>query len=148
MLRQFHTDPNGVANAWQTWNMKENQRPLSPFMIGPYYKPQLTSLMSIAHRASGVFLSVVGAPLLLWWLVALGSGPEAYAGTAECLGGWLGKLAVIGSVLAMCYHLLNGIRHLVWDSGRALELGPAYRLGWLVLAATVVLAAAILGVLL
>jgi len=128
--------------------MKENNRPLSPFMIGPYYKPQLTSLMSIAHRATGVFLSVVGAPLLLWWLVALGSGPEAYAATAVHLGGWSGKLAVLGSVFALCYHLLNGIRHLVWDSGRALELGTAYRLGWLVLAGTVVLAAAILGVLL
>ena len=128
--------------------MKDNRRPLSPFMIGPYYRPQLTSLMSIAHRASGVFLSLVGAPLLLWWLLALGSGPEAYAAMTQYLGGWLGTLAVIGSVLAMCYHLLNGIRHLVWDSGRALELGTAYRLGWLVLAGTVVLAAAILGVLL
>ena len=128
--------------------MKENHRPLSPFMIGPYYKPQLTSLMSIAHRATGVFLSVVGAPLLLWWLVALGSGPEAYAVTTGYLGGWLGTLAVLGSVFALCYHLLNGIRHLVWDSGRALELGMAYRFGWLVLGGTVVLAAAILGVLL
>ena len=65
--------------------MKAEQRPLSPFMIGPYYKPQLTSLMSITHRASGVFLSVVGAPLLLWWIVAMSSGPEAYETLLACL---------------------------------------------------------------
>ena len=67
--------------------MKQKQRPLSPFMIGPYYKPQLTSLMSITHRATGVFLSVVGAPLLLWWLIAVSSGPDAYMAMQTSLGG-------------------------------------------------------------
>jgi succinate dehydrogenase / fumarate reductase cytochrome b subunit len=128
--------------------MNPKQRPLSPFMIGPYYKPQLTSLMSISHRASGVFLSAIGAPLLLWWIVAVGSGPEAYETMMAFTGGWLGKLAVIASILALSFHLLNGIRHLIWDTGRALELRTAYALGWGVLIGTVVLAAVLLGVLL
>lgn len=128
--------------------MKAKQRPLSPFMIGPYYKPQMTSLMSIAHRASGVFLSLVGAPLLLWWLIALSSGPEAYQALLGSLSGWLGKFALLACVLSLAYHLFNGIRHLVWDSGRALDIRSAYTAGWLVLAATVLLSAVLLGVLL
>lgn len=128
--------------------MKAKQRPLSPFMIGPYYKPQMTSLMSIAHRASGVFLSLVGAPLLLWWLVALSSGPEAYQALLASLSGWFGKLALLACVLSLAYHLFNGIRHLVWDSGRALDIRSAYTAGWLVLAATVLLSAVLLGVML
>ena len=127
--------------------MKAKQRPLSPFMIGPYYKPQLTSLMSITHRASGVFLSIIGAPLLLWWLIALSNGPEAYDALLGILGGWVGKLTVAASVLCLNFHLLNGIRHLVWDTGRALDIKTAYTAGWLVLIGTVVLTAILLGVL-
>lgn len=128
--------------------MKENQRPVSPFMIGPYYKPQMTSLMSISHRASGVFLSVVGAPLFLWWIVATGSGPEAYAVLKGFLGSWIGMLVLAATIVSLCFHLLNGIRHLVWDTGRALDIKSAYTAGWLVLIGTVVLAAILLGVLL
>jgi succinate dehydrogenase / fumarate reductase cytochrome b subunit len=128
--------------------MKAKQRPLSPFMIGPYYKPQLTSLMSITHRASGVFLSVITAPLLLWWLIAVSSGPEAYAAMLGSLSGWIGKLIVTASVLCLSFHLLNGIRHLVWDTGRALDIRTAYTAGWLVLIGTVLLAAILMGLLL
>ena len=128
--------------------MKAKQRPMSPFMIGPYYKPQLTSLMSITHRASGVFLSVVTAPLLLWWLIAVSSGPEAYAAMLGSLSGWIGKLIVTASVLCLSFHLLNGIRHLVWDTGRALDIRTAYTTGWLVLIGTVLLAAILMGLLL
>lgn len=128
--------------------MKEEHRPISPFMIGPYYKPQMTSLMSITHRATGVFLSVIGAPLLLWWLIATAGGPEAYETFARLTGGLIGTLAVAASVFCLCYHLLNGIRHLVWDTGRALDIRTAYTAGWLVLIGTVLLGAALLGVLL
>jgi len=128
--------------------MKAKPRPMSPFMIGPYYKPQMTSLMSITHRASGVFLSVVGAPLLLWFLIAVSSGPEAYDAMLSFMGGWIGSILVIVTLLCLSYHLLNGIRHLVWDTGRALEIKTAYTAGWLVLAGTVILTAILLGVLL
>jgi len=128
--------------------MKAKQRPLSPFMIGPYYKPQMTSLMSIAHRASGVFLSLVGAPLLLWCIAAVGSGPEAYQELAGFFSGWIGRILLAASLLGLFYHLFNGIRHLVWDTGRALEINNAYRAGLGVLVATVLATAAMLGALL
>jgi succinate dehydrogenase / fumarate reductase cytochrome b subunit len=117
-------------------------------MIGPYYKPQLTSLMSITHRATGVFLSVVGAPLLLWWIVAVSSGPAAYDTLLACMAGWIGKLGLLACLFSLNFHLLNGIRHLVWDTGRALDLKSAYTLGWLVLASAVILTAVLAGVLL
>lgn len=126
-------------------HMNTDKRPISPFMIGPYYKPQMTSLMSITHRATGVFLSVVGAPLMLWWIIATASGPAAYSRFGEAMGSWLGAAVFAVTVLCLCYHLLNGIRHLVWDTGRALEIKSAYTLGWLVLGGTVVLTALILG---
>jgi succinate dehydrogenase / fumarate reductase cytochrome b subunit len=117
-------------------------------MLGPHYRPQLTSMMSIAHRVSGVFLGVVGAPLLLWWLIALGSGPAAYAALLGFLGGWVGKLTLGLCTLSLSFHFLNGIRHLVWDTGHALDIRSAYTGGWLVLIATVLATAAFLGVLL
>ncbi len=128
--------------------MKAKQRPLSPFMIGPYYKPQMTSLMSITHRASGVFLSIIGAPLLLWWLIAVASGPQAYAVLLGFLGSLIGQLLLIATILCLNFHLINGVRHLVWDTGRALDIKTAYTAGWLVLIGTVLLSAIVLGVLL
>jgi len=128
--------------------MKDTQRPISPFMIGPYYRPQLTSMMSIAHRATGVFLSLVGAPLLLWWISAVSSGPEAYLAFLAHFDNWAGKLGVLACLFSLSYHLLNGVRHLVWDSGHALDLKSAYSLGWLVLAATILLTAGLAGALL
>ncbi len=128
--------------------MKNQQRPLSPFMIGPYYKPQMTSLMSITHRASGVFLSVIGAPLLLWFVVAVAGGSESYGTMLSILGSWPGKLIVAITLLCLSFHLFNGIRHLVWDTGRALDMSAATTAGWLVLIATVILTAILLGVLL
>jgi succinate dehydrogenase / fumarate reductase cytochrome b subunit len=65
-----------------------------------------------------------------------------------CLGGWLGTVAVAVSVLCLSFHMLNGIRHLVWDTGRALDIKTAYTAGWLVLIGTVVLTAVLLGVML
>ena len=66
--------------------MNTDRRPLSPFMIGPYYKPQMTSIMSITHRATGVFLSVIGAPLFLWWIIATAGGAESFAVRATSAG--------------------------------------------------------------
>ena len=117
-------------------------------MLGPYYRPQLTSMMSIAHRLSGVVLSLVGVPLLLWWLVALGTGQEAYASLLAFLDGWIGRSALALSALCLSYHFLNGVRHLVWDTGRALDLRSAYVGGWLVLIATVLATGGLLGVVL
>ena len=128
--------------------MKAKQRPVSPFMIGPYYKPQLTSIMSITHRATGVFLSVVGAPLLLWWIAAVSNGPQAYEAFLAFMGGWIGTLVLFACLFSLSFHSLNGVRHLIWDTGRALDIRSAYTLGWVVLAGAVVSTVVLMGVLL
>lgn len=128
--------------------MKAKQRPLSPFMIGPYYRPQLNSIMSITHRATGVFLSLVGAPLLLWWISAVSNGPQAYAAFLACMGGWMGRLTLLACLFSLSFHSLNGVRHLIWDTGRGLDIRSAYTLGWMVLVGTVVSTAVLMRVLL
>jgi succinate dehydrogenase / fumarate reductase cytochrome b subunit len=115
-------------------------------MIGPYYKPQLTSLMSITHRMTGVFLSVVAAPLLLCWIISVSNGAESYQGLQESLSGWLGRLLLLACLFCLSFHFLNGIRHLIWDTGRMLEIRSAYTAGWLVLGGSV-LATAIIALL-
>ena len=116
--------------------MSPAERPLSPHL--QVYRWQLTSVLSILHRFSGVALSL-GAILLVWWLGAASDGPEPYAGVQRFLGSWIGLLLLFGWSLALFYHLCNGIRHLWWDTGRGLELGSVYACGWVVLAATAVL---------
>lgn len=114
-------------------------------MLGPYYRPQITSVLSILHRITGVALVVIGAPMLLWWLVALGQGPEAFAAMQACLGGVLGRLAMLAVNFSLSFHLFNGIRHLVWDAGAGLELETVYKSGWAVVALSVLLTG-VLGV--
>jgi succinate dehydrogenase / fumarate reductase, cytochrome b subunit len=119
------------------------QRPLSPFMIGSYYRPQLTSVLSILHRITGLFLCL-GAVVLICWMLALASGPEAYAAFQRCAHGIVGKLLLAGSVFSLSYHFANGIRHLFWDAGKGFELKAAYASGWAVVAFSIVATAAIL----
>lgn len=108
-------------------------------MLGPYYKPQITSVLSILHRATGVVLTVIGAPLMLWWLIALGQGAESYSNFQSCLGGILGTLARLALLFCLSFHLFNGIRHLVWDTGRGFEMKTVHLSGWLVVFGAVVL---------
>ena len=122
--------------------MANRERPLSPFMLGQTYRFQITSLMSILHRISGVVL-FVGAFGLAWWLLAAAAGGEASASAAACLASPLGKLALFGFSLCLVYHLLNGIRHMLWDSGWGFELPEVYRSGYTVFVLTVVLTAVI-----
>ena len=120
--------------------MTHPNRPLSQHL--QVYRWQITMLMSILHRATGIAL-VVGAFGLAWWLLAVAAGGDAYASAAACLASPLGKLALFGFSLALVYHLLNGIRHLMWDSGWGFELPEVYRSGYTVIALAVVLTAAI-----
>ena len=113
--------------------MRSADRPLSPHL--QIYRWQLTSVLSILHRAAGVVLSA-GAILLVWWLVAAASGPDAYETVTDFLSSWLGLLLLFGWSLSLFYHLCNGIRHLVWDTGHALDLKSTYLGGWFVLAGT------------
>ena len=122
--------------------MANRERPLSPFMLGQTYRWQITSVMSLLHRASGVVLTV-GAFAFAGWLLALVRGGEAYARAAACLASPLGMLFLFGFSLALVYHLLNGIRHLLWDAGWGFEIPQFYRSGWTVAVLTVVFTAAI-----
>ena len=99
------------------------------------------------HRATGVFLSVICVPLLLWWLVALGNGASSYESFVGVFSGLLGYLLIAACLFSLCFHFFNGIRHLIWDSGRMLDLKNAYLSGWLVLIASLLCSALLMGVL-
>ncbi|MGE0259465.1 MAG: succinate dehydrogenase, cytochrome b556 subunit [Alphaproteobacteria bacterium] len=116
--------------------MTIDPRPLSPHL--QIYRWQLTSVLSILHRFSGIALTV-GTILLVWWLVAAANGPESFESAQWFLGSWLGLLLLFGWSVALFYHLCNGIRHLWWDTGRGLDLRGVYASGWAVLIATAVL---------
>ena len=118
------------------------KRPMSPFMIGPYYRPQITSMMSIMHRATGVILAL-GSLALLWVLTALSMGEQAFAATVACLASPLGRLALMAFTFCLMYHLFNGIRHLFWDIGKGFDIPSVYRSGYTVLALTVLSTAGI-----
>ena len=109
-------------------------RPLSPHL--QVYRPQITSVLSISHRITGVALSV-GTLLLVWWLVAAATGPEAYEDAQEFIGSWFGLLLVFGWTFCFWYHFCNGIRHLVWDTGHGLELPQVYLGGYMVVGASI-----------
>jgi succinate dehydrogenase / fumarate reductase cytochrome b subunit len=116
--------------------MTPAERPLSPHL--QIYKPQLTSLLSITHRATGLAVSV-GTALLLWWLIAAAAGDAAYATTQAFWGSWIGILFLLGWSYSLFYHLCNGIRHLTWDTGHGFDIATTYRSGWTVVGASVVL---------
>lgn len=96
--------------------------------------------MSITHRFTGVVLCF-GAVLLTYWLMAATYGELAFADAQAILGSWIGQLVLIGVVFSLWYHFCNGIRHLIWDTGRGLELPGLQSSGLIMLAATVVLSA-------
>jgi len=114
-------------------------------MLGPYYKFQITSALSILNRITGVFMSLVTAPLLLCWLIALASGETAYANLNAWLGSILGRLVIAASVFSFSFHLFGGIRHLIWDAGWMMEMPQVRSSGWLAIIATVVLSLIVLG---
>jgi len=106
-------------------------RPLSPHLS--IYRPMLSMMMSVAHRATGAAL-YVGTLLVAWWVIAAASGPNPYATFEWAMGSILGKLVLFGYTWALIHHMLGGIRHLIWDMGHG--FGPQER-EWLV-AATLV----------
>src|SRR6476646_412349 len=114
------------------------ERPLSPFMFPIWYRFQITSALSILHRLTGIALAV-GSILLVWWLVALAAGGKLFAATHAFIASPIGMLLLFCWSVAFFYHLCNGVRHLAWDAGYGFELRSAYRSGYGVLAATVVL---------
>lgn len=104
--------------------MQTDNRPLSPHL--QIYRLPLTAITSITHRITGVLLAL-GAVAVVYWLVAAASGPEAYATAQAVLGNWFSLLIMFGWTFALFFHLCNGIRHLVWDTGKALDLDAAHK---------------------
>ena len=121
--------------------MKLVKRPLSPHL--QVYKPQLTSVLSITHRGTGVFLSL-GALVLTYWLVSLAVSEELFNSFHLHTTFWYGKLFLIGFVFSLYYHLANGIRHLFWDIGLGLEISTTYRSGYFTISISAVLTLATL----
>ena len=99
--------------------MTAQNRPLSPHL--QVYRPQITSILSITHRITGVVLCA-GAFLLTYWLMSATYGPDAYATAQAILGSWFGRLVLLGVVFSLWFHLTNGIRHLAWDAGWGFEM--------------------------
>ena len=111
-------------------------RPLSPHL--QVYRPQMTSVMSILHRAAGVVLTT-GTLIMAAWLVSLALGKEAYDVVVMVIGHPLGQFVLFGYSVALIYHALNGVRHLGWDLGFGLTISQVYKNGQIVLFLTVVL---------
>ena len=93
------------------------ERPISPHLT--VYRLTLTMAMSIAHRITGVAL-YLGTVLLVWWLVAASTSPRNFDVINGFFGSWIGWLVLIGFTWELFHHMLGGIRHLIWDTGRGL----------------------------
>lgn len=113
--------------------MTQRERPLSPHL--QVYRFQITMTMSILHRITGVVLSVAAFGVV-WWLLAVASGPEAYATFMACASSPLGLVIVAGALFCAVYHFFNGIRHLIWDVGLGFDIPQFYATGWTVVALT------------
>lgn len=117
-------------------------RPLSPFTT--IYKWPITMATSITHRLTGIAISA-GMILLAWWLIAVASGPEMYQPVVAFAANPVGQVILFGFLWSLIYHLLNGIRHLAWDLGYGFAVPTANRTGVLVIALSVIVAAAVFG---
>jgi succinate dehydrogenase / fumarate reductase cytochrome b subunit len=102
------------------------------------YRLPLTAKLSILHRITGMGM-IPGAVLVVWWFVAGAYSPQYFATADWLLTSWVGLLVMTGSLWALWYHFANGIRHLIWDTGRALDIPTAEKLGWACIFGSVVL---------
>lgn len=100
-------------------DVNRGDRPLSPHLS--VYRPQWTSVPSILHRVTGVGMAL-GAALIVWWLLAAATSEDYFELVDGLLTSWIGYLVLLGMTWSLCYHFLNGIRHLWWDTGRGFDL--------------------------
>ena len=117
-------------------DVNRGNRPLSPHLT--IYRPQLTSMTSIFVRLTGNAL-IVAAILVVWWLLAAATSAEAFARADAVITSFFGDLVMFLSLWALWYHALGGLRHLVWDTGRGLEVETAEKLGLGMIGGSVVL---------
>jgi len=119
-------------------DVNRGNRPLSPHLS--IYRPQLTSMTSILTRITGNAL-LVGALLIVAWFLSAAISPGCFAAVNALVTSWFGDLVMVGSLWAIWYHTLAGLRHLYWNTGRGLEIETAQKLGWGVIIGSVVLTA-------
>ncbi len=111
-------------------DVNRGNRPLSPHL--QIYRPHILMVSSILIRITGNGMTL-GIVLVLWWLLAAAAGPETYeAHMAWLTHFWLAKLVWFGLIWALWYHMLGGIRHLIWDEAIGLDLPTAEKLGWII----------------
>ncbi len=123
--------------------MTNHDRPLSPHLS--VYRWPVTMVTSILHRATGIGMAA-GFIVLVAWLFDAATGPGVYAVFLSAANSLIGKLLLIGWSWAFFYHLCNGIRHLVWDTGRGFEKAQATASAWFVIVGSLVLTAAFWGI--
>ena len=111
-------------------------RPLSPHL--QIYKPQITSILSIFHRLTGISLSI-GSFIIVAWIVSLSMGIESYSYFMSIVDNWVVQIIIFGFAFALFYHFSNGIRHLFWDAGLGFELKSVYISGSLVVLNAIIL---------
>ena len=107
------------------------ERPLSPFVS--VWRWHITMAASIAHRVTGVAL-YVAALIAAAWAISLASGPDAYAAFKAVMASPIGLVVMFGLTVSFFYHLANGVRHLVWDTGRGFDIKTANASAVLVIA--------------
>jgi succinate dehydrogenase / fumarate reductase cytochrome b subunit len=122
--------------------MTNSGRPLSPHLS--VYRWPITMVLSILHRMTGVAMSL-GLIVFAAWLMQAAAGPEAYLGFTTAMSTLVGKLLLIGWSFAFFFHVANGVRHLVWDTGRGFEKQQANRSAWFVVLFAVVATAIFWG---
>jgi succinate dehydrogenase / fumarate reductase, cytochrome b subunit len=116
------------------------ERPLSPHL--QIYSPPVTMVMSILHRITGAAL-YFGTLLLAWWLVAIALGESHYKYVTWFMTSWFGLLVLFGYTWALLHHMLGGIRHFIWDTGRGFSLPSVNKLAWLTLFGSLTLTTAV-----
>ncbi|MCG7493641.1 succinate dehydrogenase, cytochrome b556 subunit [Thalassobius sp. Cn5-15] len=110
-------------------DVNRGNRPLSPFMIGPYYRPQITSTSSIFVRITAI-ASLGTVTLLVWWLLAAATSESAFGFINWLLTSLVGDLVLFLATWAIWYHMLGRLRHVVWDFGYCLDIKTSEKLGW------------------
>ncbi|HET6927148.1 MAG TPA: succinate dehydrogenase, cytochrome b556 subunit [Hyphomicrobiaceae bacterium] len=119
------------------------ERPLSPHLS--IYKPQINMVMSILHRLTGAAL-YFGTLLLAAWLIATAMGEVQFTYVNALFAHPLGQLILFGYTWALAHHMLGGIRHLIWDMGRGLQIWQVNVLSWLTILCSIALTVAIWAV--
>lgn len=117
-------------------DVNRGNRPLSPHLT--IYRPQMTSMTSIFVRITGNAV-IVAAMMIVWWFAAAAAGPEAFARANGFVTSWFGDLVLFLSVWAMWYHLLGGLRHLIWDSGHGLDVEKSETMGMMMIIGSVLM---------